>query len=118
MAAILGILFPVFAVILCGLAAARFRVLGGASAEALNRFVYYFALPPLLFTLTAEARLAEILNWPFILAYLGGSLATLIVALAGGYFVRHERWISISGERLSGWRTCRRAATALIRSRQ
>jgi hypothetical protein len=88
---VLGILFPVFAVILCGWAAGRFQVLGRAGAETLNRFTYYFALPPLLFTLTAEARLADILNWPFILAYLGGALATLLVALAGGRLVFGHR---------------------------
>jgi hypothetical protein len=90
-----GILFPVFAVILCGYAAGRLNVLGRAGAEILNRFTYYFALPPLLFTLTAEARLADILNWPFILAYLGGALLTVAVALGGGYLIFGHRSLTL-----------------------
>lgn len=76
------VVLPVFGLILTGYVAGRFRVLGGAAAAAINRFVFYFALPPLLFTFTARAPVAESLNWPFIGAFLGGTLVTFAGAFA------------------------------------
>ncbi|MEC8200181.1 MAG: AEC family transporter, partial [Pseudomonadota bacterium] len=52
--------FPVFAIIGLGYAAGHLRILDPASAEALNKFVYYFALPPVLFVFTAKAPVDEI----------------------------------------------------------
>ncbi|MBI4874184.1 MAG: AEC family transporter [Acidobacteria bacterium] len=95
MSAIAAILFPIFAVILCGYAAGRFGVLGRGGAESLNTFVYYFALPPLLFQLTAQAGVREILNWPFLFAFLGGVLVTLAAALAGGYLLFGRRGLAL-----------------------
>jgi malonate transporter and related proteins len=46
---IVNVALPVFAVILCGYLAGRLGILGQSSSEALNRYVYYFALPPMLF---------------------------------------------------------------------
>ncbi len=80
------VVLPVFGLILTGYLAGRFRVLGATAAAAINRFVFYFALPPLLFTFTARAPVAESLNWPFIGAFLGGTLLTL----AGSYAVSRK----------------------------
>ncbi|NJN47244.1 MAG: hypothetical protein HC808_13045 [Candidatus Competibacteraceae bacterium] len=49
-----NIVLPVFCIILTGYLARHFDVLGETSAEALNRFVYYIAIPPLLFLTTAR----------------------------------------------------------------
>ena len=87
METLVQVAFPVFALVLTGYLAGQFGILGAQSAAALNRFVYYFALPPVLFVFTARAPIAEILNWPFIAAFLGGTALTLIVALAGGRFL-------------------------------
>jgi len=76
------VVLPVFGLILTGHVAGRLRVLGGTAAAAINRFVFYFALPPLLFTFAARAPVAESLNWPFIGAFLGGTLATFACAFA------------------------------------
>ena len=46
---VLGAAFPVFALVGCGVLAGRFRLINPGSSEALNRFVYAFALPALLF---------------------------------------------------------------------
>jgi hypothetical protein len=93
---IAAILFPVFAVILCGFAAGKFAVLGRGGAEPLNRFVYFFALPPLLFRLTTQAGLDELLNLPFLFAFVGGVLATLALAVAGGYFLFGRRALTLA----------------------
>ncbi|MEM9030715.1 MAG: AEC family transporter, partial [Pseudomonadota bacterium] len=66
-------------------------MLGDASAGALNRFVYYFALPALLFLFTARAPVADILNWSFIGAFLLGSVATFAAAIAIGQSVFGHR---------------------------
>lgn len=95
MTAIAAILFPVFGVILCGYAAARFAVLGRGADGPLNRFVYYFALPPLLFRLTAQARPDELLNLRFLLAFVGGLALTLLAALAGGYLLFGRRNLTL-----------------------
>lgn len=85
MTEIANIVLPVFAIILCGFLSRHFNVLGEASAEALNRFVYYITLPPLLFLTTARVPIEVILNGPFIAAYLGGIGLTLVIALGGAW---------------------------------
>lgn len=82
MDALVNVAVPVFGLVLTGWLAGRLGVLGEASAVALNRFVYFFALPALLFAFTARAPLARTLNWPFLGAFLGGVAISLVVALA------------------------------------
>lgn len=82
MTVILEVVLPVFGLIITGYLAGRLRVLGGDAASAINRFVFYFALPALLFTFAARAPVAESLNWPFIGAFLGGTLVTFAGAFA------------------------------------
>ena len=84
METIINIVFPVFGIVLTGYLAGRFGILGTAAASALNRFIFFIALPPLLFTFTARAPVAEVLNWPFIGVFLGGTVLTLAVALVAG----------------------------------
>jgi malonate transporter len=80
MSAVVNVAIPVFAIILAGYLAGRLRILGDAASESLNRFVYFFALPPVVFLGMARHPLGEVLNWPFITAFLG---AMLIVYAAG-----------------------------------
>ena len=92
MDALVNVAIPVFGIVLTGYLAGRWGVLGPESAQALNRFVYYFALPPVLFVFTARAPIASVLYWPFIAAFVGGSVITLLLALlAGRLWFRHER---------------------------
>ena len=63
MATILGVAIPFFAILLCGMAAARLRLLDGAGLMGLNTFVFWFALPALLFhkvATTAIERLTDV----------------------------------------------------------
>lgn len=85
MHAILTVVFPVFAIIAVGYLAGRRGLLGAASSEALNRFVYWVALPAFLFRAMATVDLAAVLNWPFIAGFLGG---VLIIWLAAIVFAR------------------------------
>ena len=71
---IFNVVLPVFAIILTGYACGRFGVLGAASSEAINKFVYYVALPVLLFFSMARVDPQQIFNWPFLGAFAAGSI--------------------------------------------
>lgn len=87
MSAVVNVVLPVFAIILAGYLSGKARLLGPASSEALNKFVYWIALPPLLFLGMAGASLDEILHWPFIGAFLGSILAIWALAALLGAIV-------------------------------
>lgn len=86
MNALINVVIPVFGIILTGYLAGRIEVLGPESAAALNRFVYYFAIPAALFIFTARAPIDRTFNWSFIGAFVGGSVSTLLIALIVGRF--------------------------------
>jgi predicted permease len=78
---LLGAAFPVFALVGCGVLAGRFRLINPGSSEALNRFVYAFALPALLFVAVYRGSLEELLgSGTFVIGVVS---ATLLTALAG-----------------------------------
>ena len=78
---VFGAAFPVFALVGCGVLAGRFRLINSGSSEALNRFVYAFALPALLFIAVYRGSPEELLGSGGFLA--GVVLATFGTALAG-----------------------------------
>lgn len=80
MEAVLNVALPIFAIIALGFAAGHWKVLGEDSANALNRYVFFFALPPAMFIFSARAEISQILNWPFIGAFLLAALPTAAVA--------------------------------------
>jgi len=82
MSAVIQVVLPVFGIILCGYLLGRFRILGEASTDALNRFVYYVALPALFVISMARVNIDAVLNWPFLAAMGGAQLATFVLALA------------------------------------
>jgi malonate transporter len=77
---ILNTALPFFALIFCGYGAGRFRLLTEASIAGVNAFVFYFALPTFLFNLIATAQLKNILNAPFVAAYLSAGFSVFVVA--------------------------------------
>jgi predicted permease len=84
MRAIITVILPVFAIMLTGYLAGRFRVLGAASSDALNRFVYYFALPALFIVSLAQVPIRDVFHVPFLAAFGGGLLLTFGFALVVG----------------------------------
>src|SRR3546814_13858050 len=59
MGPILNVVFPIFAIMAAGYAAGHFAILGKESSEALNRFVYFIALPALFFVRSEERRVGK-----------------------------------------------------------
>jgi len=92
---VLGAAFPVFALVACGVLAGRFRLINPGSSEALNRFVYAFALPALLFNAVYRGSLDELLGSGSFL--LGVIVATFGTALAG-FALSHFAWRATPGE--------------------
>lgn len=78
---ILNVVLPVFAIIAAGYACGRTGLLGRESSEALNRFVYWVALPVLLFRAMATVDMAAVFDLPFLAAVIGAQL--LVWAAAG-----------------------------------
>ncbi len=91
MSVVFNVALPVFAIILAGVLSGKAKLLGPASSEALNKFVYWMALPPVLFLGTARRSLAEIFNGPFIGAFLGAMLAVYALGALIGWLLRRER---------------------------
>jgi hypothetical protein len=87
MSTVINVALPVFAVILAGFLAGKVGILGAAASEALNKFVYWIALPPLLFLAMANTPLEEVLYWPFIYAYLGSVVAVWVLTALLGLIV-------------------------------
>lgn len=65
---------PVFGLIFCGAAGQRYKLLPKDAVAGLNAFVFYFALPCMLFRVVATAKPAELLDWRFAGAYIVGGI--------------------------------------------
>ena len=76
---IVNAILPVFGVIIAGYFVGRMKFLGKHATSVLNRFIFYIALPALLFSTTATASREDILRFDFVLVFLFGSLLTIIV---------------------------------------
>jgi malonate transporter len=71
---------PFFALIGLGYGAGRTGFFTPEATAYLTKFVFYFALSAMLFSFSANLSLAEIINWPFIFAYLWGTMTVYLVA--------------------------------------
>ena len=70
MSEVITTILPFFILVVIGYGAARFAILDAGEILALNRFVYLFALPALLFSNMAESSFERVLaEESFILAY-------------------------------------------------
>ena len=76
MLAILNVTAPFFALIACGYAASRYRLLPENAVPALNTFVLYFALPCMMFRFTLATPFDQIFSAQVFLAYMVGGLLT------------------------------------------
>lgn len=84
MEAVVNVVLPVFAIMASGYGAGRLRILGNSASEALNGFIYWFALPALLFHAMARVPVADVFHLPFIAAFGGAFLATYALGMAMG----------------------------------
>jgi malonate transporter and related proteins len=78
---IIDVVLPIFAIILAGYLAGRRGLLGTDSSGGLNAYVYYVALPAMLFLALASIEPADLLDFGFLAAFF---IPAFIVALASG----------------------------------
>lgn len=79
MAAILGITFPIYAAIAIGYWLVRAGWFSAADMRLLGNYVLQIAMPALLFKALATRDFAQVFQQGYVLAYLGGGLATITV---------------------------------------
>jgi hypothetical protein len=79
---VLAVTIPFFALVLCGYAAAHFRVLPESAIPGLNAFVLYFALPCLLFRFGASLAVAQLLD-PVVAAVWLAVAVTIVLGTFG-----------------------------------
>ena len=87
MRALLDVVLPVFAIVAAGYICGWKKLLGTESSEALNGFVYWVALPALLFKAMANVDLAAVWNVNFLAAFAGASIATWMITSLAGYWL-------------------------------
>jgi malonate transporter and related proteins len=87
MQSILNSALPFFALIFCGYGAGRLRLLDETAAAGVNTFVFYFALPAFLFGLMSSSPIGEVVNAPFIGAYVTASLALFSLTALVGFWL-------------------------------
>ncbi len=73
---------PFFAVIGLGYLSGLGRFFSAEATAYLTRFVFYFALSAMLFGFAANLDVAAIFSWPFVFAYLLGTLVVWLVVAA------------------------------------
>jgi hypothetical protein len=71
---IVGVAIPFFAVLVCGSLARYLRILDEGGVRGLNGFVYWFALPALLFWKVAQTPFAKLADPSFYAVYEGSCL--------------------------------------------
>jgi predicted permease len=71
---------PFFALIGLGYGAGRSGFFTPEATAYLTKFVFYFALSAMLFRFSANLSLGEIFDWPFVLAYLWGTMFVYLIA--------------------------------------
>jgi malonate transporter and related proteins len=73
---------PIFLAIAAGYVSTRAGLFSQDDMRVMGRFVINLALPCLLFNAVSQQRIGDILNGSYLLAYAGGSLATLALGYA------------------------------------
>lgn len=79
---LLDIVLPFFALIFAGYGAGHTPVLKAEAVRGLVGFVFWFALPAMLFMKIAEAPFAEAFDWRFLASYSGAGLVVYAIGFA------------------------------------
>lgn len=73
MFSVLEVTLPVFALVFCGYVAAARRMLPDKAVEGINAFVFWFALPAMLFRVVAQRPISDLIDARFTVGYLAAS---------------------------------------------
>jgi len=100
---VLNVVAPVFGAVALGAVLTRARLFEAATSDGLAKFVYYVAIPALLFRSLARAELPAVLPWRLILAFYVPSI-TLFVA--GVWLARRRFGWDRSSQGIAGMGAC------------
>jgi predicted permease len=75
---VLEVTLPVFALVFCGFFGQRWRLLPPHAVQGINAFVFFFALPAMLFRVVATQPVTSLTDWRFALGYAGATLAVFL----------------------------------------
>jgi predicted permease len=89
--AFLSLCLPIFAVVLVGLLAARFKLVAPAVVVAIGLFSFNVALPAMLLRLIASQPLSESFQPGWFGGYLGACLSVFAVAMGFALLMGHRR---------------------------
>lgn len=87
---IINIILPMFAIILLGFIAEKLNLLGKDSVKVINNFVYYLAMPVLIFGSMAIEPFANISNYKYLSGFTLGMLSTFLMTLFGYKLWNHK----------------------------
>ena len=82
-----SIIVPFFGIMVIGYLAGRFRLLPAGSSEVLTRFVFYIAMPALIFVSISKVPVSEFFNWSYLGVLGGGMLAMFAMGMLVAHFV-------------------------------
>jgi len=83
---VLGLVLPIFGVLLTGLVFARLKILPEHTSDILVQFVFYVTIPALLIIVLAQEDIDGLLDLPFIAALGGAIFALYLIILLGALF--------------------------------
>ena len=89
---IVDVVLPVFGIMLAGYLSGVFGILGTSATEALNRYVFFIALPALFAVSMSRVPLGEVIILPFLAAFCGGLAATFVITLVLGRIIFNDRF--------------------------
>lgn len=85
---VLEITLPVFALVFCGFAGSWFRMLPDKAVDGINAFVFWFALPAMLFRVIGTQSIAELIEPTYVLGWVCATLSIFFafawISMAGG----------------------------------
>jgi len=90
MFAVLEVTLPVFALVFCGYLASARSLLPERAVEGINAFVFWFALPAMLFRVVGLRPLAELIDLDFAIAF----LATGFLIFGLTYLLARSGWLA------------------------
>ncbi|MDO6682482.1 MULTISPECIES: AEC family transporter [unclassified Oceanobacter] len=91
MSILIDTVFPIFLIILVGFLAGKFRICGGDAAKVLNDFVFWFAMPCLLFKAMVVVDPAELLNLDYLILIAISAILTMAVGVLMAKYLLGKR---------------------------
>jgi malonate transporter and related proteins len=85
---VLGLILPVFAVMVTGYVFVRLGFLSEDVSGVLIQFVYRVSIPALMFVIIAQEEIETLLDWPFIIAFGGVTAVIFVVIFFGAIYWR------------------------------